>query len=82
MVYSQTERNGVLDLNCRWHNATVPIYIEEADITDDEIKVILSVFKAYYRNHAFVSLIKRVIVIGSLLLAMKRAVGLFYRYEK
>ena len=50
MVYSQTERNGVLDLNCRWHNATVPIYIEEADITDDEIKVILSVFKAYNRK--------------------------------
>ena len=50
MVYSQAERNGVLDLELRWTNATVPFYIEESQFTDDEIKVILSAFKDYHRK--------------------------------
>ncbi|CAO1409236.1 unnamed protein product [Diamesa serratosioi] len=50
MIYSQEERNGILDSKLRWDNATIPFYIEESHFTDDEIKVILSSMKEYNRK--------------------------------
>lgn len=50
MTYSKAERNGILNLERRWPNATVPFYIEESQFTDDEVKVILSVFKIYHQK--------------------------------
>lgn len=50
MIYETSSgRNGILNTDTRWPNATVPFYIEEDHFTDDEVKVILEAIKEYHK---------------------------------
>jgi len=50
MTYEDDERNGVLSTDLKWHNATIPFYIEEDHFSDEEIRVILSAVREFHKK--------------------------------
>lgn len=43
-------KNGLVDLDYRWKNATIPFYIEETHFSDDEIRTILTGIKEFHQK--------------------------------
>ena len=47
MTYKSSQRNGVIDKELRWPNATVPFYIEEDQFNVQDIETILSAIREF-----------------------------------
>lgn len=48
MFHNSDSRNVLINEEFRWHNATIPFYIEEEHFSDEEIKTILAGIKEFH----------------------------------